>query len=95
MPVTTASTVPKDTGGLSYYLLILSCIASLPLYYISPILNRRAAVYDLASLELEVEAYYNITTAQYAYILTAFYLGNILTSMLVTWFAKVIGRRYS
>ena len=50
-------------------------------------------MYDLSALQFEIEKNFKITTTQFAAILTSFYVSNIATCMLASWFAEQYGRR--
>ena len=85
----------KRVKAMSYSMLVLTSLASIPLYkYMITSISRRAAVYDLSALEVELEKHYNISTTQFGTILTAFYFANVATSMLASWLADYRGRRY-
>jgi MFS family permease len=57
-------------------------------------LFRRAELYDIIALQLEIEKGYGITTMQYTFLFLAFYASSILTGMFVGFIADALGRRY-
>ncbi len=64
-----------------------------PSVFLLAITRSRAAVYDLSALQAEIEKLYNITTTQFAAVLTSFYVANIATCMLASWLSKLYGRK--
>eukprot|EP01022_Parablepharisma_sp_SALTPOND_P026134 TRINITY_DN620_c0_g1_i1.p1 TRINITY_DN620_c0_g1~~TRINITY_DN620_c0_g1_i1.p1 ORF type:complete len:287 (-),score=-7.53 TRINITY_DN620_c0_g1_i1:976-1806(-) len=67
----------------------------LPVYFFAIQLRQsRAGVYDLNSLEMEVENAYKISATEFATVLTGFYVSNILLCIIASWTADRYGRRY-
>ncbi len=73
-------------------MLLFCSLSSIPLYFLARTRSRSAA-YDLSALQLEIEKLYNITTTQFAAVLTSFYIANIATCMLASWLSKIYGRK--
>ena len=54
---------------------------------------RRAELYDIIALQLDIERDYKISTTQYTFLFLAFYVSSILTGMFVGFIADSCGRR--